>query len=223
MSFAQPFPNRSAAGIRLARVIQQRAMPTPSLVLALPRGGVPVAYEIARALHAPLDVMPVRKIGMRGNPELAIGAMAGRSVVREASPPTQMTTRAFEELISGQRAELRRRERTYRRGLPPLNLRGLSVLLVDDGLATGFTMLAAVREARRLGAATVVAAAPVTSGDAETLVSAEADELVTLYIAVDLSSVGEWYDDFEQVGDPEVCELLAGSAALQLPDPCKPQ
>jgi predicted phosphoribosyltransferase len=214
-SFAQPFPNRSAAGIQLARAIQQRAMPTPSLVLALPRGGVPVAYEVARTLHAPLDVMPVRKIGMPGNPEFAIGAMAGRTVVREANPATQVTTRVFEELVRKERAELRRRERTYRRGLPPLNLRGMSVLLVDDGLATGCTMLAAVREARRLKAAIVVAAAPVTSGNAEALVCAEADDVVTLHIAVDLSSVGEWYDDFEQVGDSEVCELLYGSGLAE--------
>jgi len=211
-SFAQPFPDRRAAGIQLAHAIRLRATPTPSLVLGLPRGGVPVAYEVARALHVPLDVMPVRKIGMPGNPEVAIGAIAGSTVVRDADPAAQMPTRVFEVLLRSERAELRRRERTYRRGLPPLKLQGMSVLLVDDGLATGCTMLAAVREARRLKATVVVAAAPIASDNAEALLRTEADTVITLDIAVNLSSVGEWYDDFEQVADSEVCELLAHSA-----------
>jgi putative phosphoribosyl transferase len=218
-SFAQPFSNRRVAGIQLARAIQRRAMPAPSLVLGLPRGGVPVAYEIARTLHVPLDVMPVRKVGMPGNPEVAIGAMAGRTVVRDAYPAAQVPTQVFAELMRSERAELRRRERTYRRGLPPLNLLGMSVLLVDDGLATGCTMLAAVREARRLKAAVVVAAAPIASDTAEALVRAEADAVITLDIAVNLGSIGDWYDDFEQVTDSEVHELLVGSRLAEDPAP----
>jgi predicted phosphoribosyltransferase len=164
-----------------------------------------------------LDVMPVRKIGMPGNPEVAIGAMAGKTIVREADPAAQIPTRVFEDLMRSERAELRRREQTYRRGLPSLNLRGMSVLLVDDGLATGYTMLAAVREARRLKAPVVVAAAPIASDSAEALVRAEANTVIALDIAVNLSSVGEWYDNFEQVADSEVCELLARSALTEAP------
>ena len=216
-SFAQPFPNRRAAGTQLARAIRQRSMPAPSLVLGLPRGGVPVAYEVARALHAPLDVMPVRKIAMPGNPEVAIGAIAGGTVVQDADPAAQIPARVFDDLLRSQRAELRRRERIYRRGLPPLNLRGMSVLLVDDGLATGCTMLAAIREARRLKAPVVVAAAPVASDSAEALVRAEADSVITLHSAAGLFSVGAWYEDFEQVADSEVCELLARFPPAEAP------
>jgi len=155
---------------------------------------------------------------MPGNPEVAIGAIAGSTVVRDTYPAAaQIPARVFEGLVRSQRAELRRREQTYRRGLPPLDLRGMSVLLVDDGLATGCTMLAAIREARRLQAAVVAADTPIASDSAEALVRAEADTMVTLDVAVDLSSVGEWYDDFEQVADSEVCELLAHSALAEAP------
>jgi len=176
-----------------------------------------VAYEVARALHAPLDVMPVRKIAMPGNPEVAIGAIAGGTVVQDADPAAQIPARVFDDLLRSQRAELRRRERIYRRGLPPLNLRGMSVLLVDDGLATGCTMLAAIREARRLKAPVVVAAAPVASDSAEALVRAEADSVITLHSAAGLFSVGAWYEDFEQVADSEVCELLARFPPAEAP------
>jgi len=161
--------------------------------------------------------MPVRKLGMPGNPEVAIGAIAGRTVVRDSDPAAQVPAWVFEELLRSQRAELRRRERAYRRGLPPLNLRGMSVLLVDDGLATGCTMLAAVREARRLKAAVVVAAAPIASDSAEALVRGEADSVITLRGAAGMFSVGAWYEDFEQVGDSEVCELLARFAPSEAP------
>ena len=170
-----------------------------------------MAYEIARALHVPLDVLPVRKIRMPDNPEFAIGAIAGGTVVRGADSAAQVATRAFEQLMRSERAELRRRERIYRRGLPPLDLQEQSVILVDDGLATGCTMLAAIREARRLKAAVVVVAAPIASDNAEALVRAEADTVVTLDIATNLFSVGDWYEDFEQVSDSAVLELLAGT------------
>jgi putative phosphoribosyl transferase len=208
-SFPQPFANRSAAGIQLARAVQQQTTRTPGLVLGLPRGGVPVAYEVVRVLGAPLDVMPVRKIGMPGNSELAIGAIAGRTVVRESNLSIYVSTHDFEELARRQRAELRRRERLYRAGLPPLSLKGMEVLLVDDGLATGCTMLAAIREARRLRADLVLVAAPVASDSADALVRAEADKTIILETSAELSSVGDWYDDFSQVEDSEVCELLA--------------
>ena len=205
----QPFANRTVAGIELARAVQQRVPRVPGLVLGLPRGGVPVAHEIARVLARPLDVMPVRKIGMPGNSEYAIGAIAGKTVVHESNLSTCVSTEVFAKLVRMKRAELCRRERMYRAGLPPLNLTGMEVLLVDDGLATGCTMLAAVREARRLNAELVLVAAPVASERAVELVRAEADGAIILEISADLLSVGTWYDDFSQVEDSQVCDLLA--------------
>jgi len=215
MPYARIFSDRSAAGTLLGRELERRALPQPLLVLGLPRGGVPVAYEVARVLKAPLDVMLVRKIGMPGQPELAIGAIAsGDVVVRE--PRIQWGSEhldAFERLAAQQRQELERRERIYRGGLAPLELRGKTVLLTDDGLATGSTMLAAVRAARRLGAAQIVVAAPVASPEAVQLTAGEADSVVILQTPAMLSSIGEWYENFEQLEDTEVCRLLELSRA----------
>ena len=207
------FENRTTAGAELGQVLRGRGLGTPDVVLGLPRGGIPVAYEIASVLGAPLDVMPVRKIAMPHNRELAIGAIAGETIVRMSDPTYEFPTARFTELARVQQRELRRREQIYRAGLPPLDLKSLDVLLVDDGLATGCTMLAAVREANRLGAARVLAATPVASDNGHALVRAEADEVITLRIEPHLSSVGAWYDDFDQVEDAEVCELLARSRA----------
>jgi len=205
------FPDRAAAGGALAaRMLQQHLTP-PVLVLALPRGGVPVAYEIARALEAPLDVMLVRKIGMPGQPELAIGAVAaGDIVVHERSIGQEFPAIAadFERIAAQERRELQRREQVYRAGLGPLVLQGRTVLLVDDGLATGSTMLAAVRATRAGGAARIVVAAPVASPQAAELVGAEADQLIILQIPAMLFAIGQWYECFEQLEDEEVCRLL---------------
>jgi putative phosphoribosyl transferase len=208
---ARVFPDRAAAGAALARAIQQRPLRQPVLVLALPRGGVPVAYEVARALDAPLDVMVVRKVGMPGQPELAIGAVAsGDIVVHERTIEQEIPgiAAAFERVAAQERHELLRRERVYRAGLAPLELKGRTVVLVDDGLATGSTMLAAVRAARAGGAAAIVVAAPVASPQAAQLLAAEADELVILQIPPMLFAIGEWYERFEQLEDAEVCQLL---------------
>jgi predicted phosphoribosyltransferase len=205
------FADRPTAGRELARAILERTMQPPFLVLALPRGGVPVAYEVARALHAPLDVMVVRKIGMPGQPEFAIGAIASGDVtVRDqgASMGYVEEDLRFGQLVRRARVELARRERVYRGDAPPLQMRGRTVILVDDGLATGATMLAAVRAARAGGAARVVAAAPVASDQAAGLVAREADEVILVEIPQFLSSIGQWYGDFEQVEDTEVCGLL---------------
>lgn len=203
------FADRTTAGIELGHAIHERGLGASGIVLGLPRGGVPVASEIAVALRAPLDVMAVRKIALPKNPEFAIGAIAGKTIVREPNPPFEVSTALFNELARRQRVELRRRERTYRPGRPPLNLKGLDVLLVDDGLATGCTMLAAVREANRLQASRVIVAAPVASDSGYALVRAEADEVIALRIEPHLSSVGAWYEDFRQVEDSEVCALLS--------------
>jgi putative phosphoribosyl transferase len=186
-------------------------------VLALPRGGVPVGYEVARALHAPLDVMLVRKISLPSEPELAIGALAsGGVVVREMGLAREIPDfeEMFDQGVERERPELVRREEAYRSGLAGLNLKGKTVILVDDGLATGSTMLAAIRTARQMGAARIIAAAPVASQDAVALVSAETDELVILKIPPALFSIGAWYEEFEQLEDAEVIRLLGLSRRL---------
>jgi putative phosphoribosyl transferase len=195
----------------LARVVENLRLQRPIRVLGLPRGGVPVAYQVALALRAPLDVMVVRKIGMPGQPELAIGAVGpGGIIVREPNStghPTALDTR-FERLAQRELAELDRRERAYRADLPPLDLRGQTVVLVDDGLATGATMVAAVRAARAAGAAFVVVAAPVASDEAAAVVRAEADQLAILQVPPLLFAIGAWYRNFEQVEDADVRRLL---------------
>jgi putative phosphoribosyl transferase len=173
-----------------------------------------VAVEVARALRAPLDVMLVRKIGMPGEPELALGAIAAGGVTVRQSvqlPGYGPDAQEFAALAERERGELGRRERLYRAGRPPLDLKGKTAILVDDGLATGATMLAAVRAARQAGAAAVVAAAPVASDESAALVGAECDAIVILGIPPSLRGVGEWYLDFGQVEDLEVCALLKDS------------
>jgi len=208
---ARVFADRAAAGAALAGEMQQRPLRAPVLVLALPRGGVPVAYEVARVLDAPLDVMLVRKVGMPGQPELAIGAVAsGDIVVRDPTIEQEVPgiAEAFDRIAAGERRELLRREQVYRAGLEPLALEGKTVVLVDDGLATGSTMLAAVRAARAGRAATIVVAAPVASPQAVDLLAPEADAIVILQIPALLFAIGEWYERFEQLEDDEVCRLL---------------
>ena len=205
------FADRAAAGAALAREIQQRRLAPPVLVLALPRGGVPVASEVAAALDAPLDVMLVRKVGMPGQPELAIGAVAAGDIVvhdRTIEREIPGIAEAFERIAAEERRELLRREQVYRAGLPPLVLTGKTVVLVDDGLATGSTMLAAVRAARAGGAAAIVVASPVAAPQAAQLLAAEADQLVILQTPAMLFAIGEWYERFEQLEDDEVCRLL---------------
>ncbi|MBW4051770.1 MAG: phosphoribosyltransferase [Proteobacteria bacterium] len=205
------FADRMAAGIALGRELQRRLLPAPLIVLGLPRGGVPVAYEVARILEAPLDVMLVRKIGLPGQPELAMGAVASGGIVvhevgiENAFPDLAL---AFDTLVAQQRAELERRERIYRRGSSPLELTGKTAILVDDGVATGSTMLAALRAARKARAGSIVAAAPVASSEAARLLQAEADATVILETPPALFAIGQWYRDFAQLDDAEVCRLL---------------
>jgi putative phosphoribosyl transferase len=208
---ARVFADRAAAGVALAREVQRRKLQAPVLVLALPRGGVPVAHEIARVLRAPLDVMLVRKVGMPGQPELAIGAVASGEVVVHDRGIEQIfpgIAESFDRILAEERRELLRREAVYRAGLAPLVLKGKTVVLVDDGLATGCTMLAAVRAVRAGGADAIVVAAPVASPQAARLIGAEADQLVILQTPAMLFAIGEWYERFEQLEDEEVCRVL---------------
>lgn len=215
ISAPRVFANRAAAGAELARALKGRSLKPPLTVLGLPRGGVAVAAPVAKALNAPLDVIIVRKVGMPGQPELAIGATAAPNfVVREPRLADELPEygdlhdEAFERAASEQRRELDRREQLYRAGLPPLNLAGRTAILVDDGLATGSTMLAAIRAARAAWAARIVAAAPVASPEAAALVAREADEVVILETPL-LFAISQWYGEFEQLDDGEVCRLLA--------------
>jgi putative phosphoribosyl transferase len=210
-----PFANRRAAGAALAAAVADLDLDPPLVVLGLPRGGVPVAHEVAKVLRAPLDVLLVRKIGMPGHPELAIGAIASGGIeVREPSGETYLGSfdTTFGQLVESARRELLRRERAYRDHLPPLDLSGRTAVLVDDGLATGCTMLAAVRAARRAHARRVVVAAPVASPEAEALLASEADDVVILRTPRWLRAIGEWYDDFHQLQDADVRALPSPAA-----------
>jgi putative phosphoribosyl transferase len=205
------FTDRRSAGVALAAALHAARLRPPLIVLALPRGGVPVAYEVARLLNAPLDVLPVRKIGMPDQPELAIGAIAaGGIVVRDPVFTAQLAAAGvdFEQLVGSERAELSRRERIYRGDAAPLELSGRVVILVDDGMATGLTMLAALHAARQANAARIVVAVPVASHEGCALLAGETDDLVALITPEHLRSVGEWFERFEQVEDVEVLDLL---------------
>jgi predicted phosphoribosyltransferase len=211
-SMNAPFPNRSAAGRLLAEKLCAHAAVPGVLVLALPRGGVPVAAEVAEALHVPLDVFVVRKLGLPAQPELAMGAIAAGGVlvlnpgVVEAG---RLPREVVEAVAAHEQLELERRERAYREGLPPLDVRGKLVLLVDDGIATGSTMLAAAMALDRMGAGRVVLVAPVVARDTLEAMLAADREVVCLLSPVDFLSVGQWYEDFDQTTDEEVREILA--------------
>lgn len=214
------FTDRATAGIALGQELRKQLFAPPLIVLALPRGGVAVAYEVARILGAPLDVMLVRKIGLPGQPELAMGAIAsGGIVVHDAGIEKAFPdlARSFDSVVAEQRAELERRERIYRRGLGPLELEGKTAILVDDGLATGSTMLAALRAVRQAGARATVVAAPVASSQAAALVRAEASAIVILQTPPALFAIGQWYRSFEQLDDAEVCRLLEQSRGEAVP------
>ncbi len=211
------FPDRREAGRRLADALASRRWSGPLVVLGLPRGGVPVACEVARRLAAPLDVIVVRKVGLPGQEEFAIGAIAsGGIVVQEPGVERYlagMNTR-FGMLVARQQRELERRERAYRGERPPPALAGRTAVLVDDGLATGTTMLAAIRAARQVGAAQVIVAAPVGSTAARERVAREADEVILLSEPAGFMAVGQFYERFEQVEDEEVIRLLARATGV---------
>ncbi len=213
------FVDRRDAGRRLASLLADLAAERP-VVVALPRGGVPVALEVARALRAPLDILAVRKIGAPGNPELGVGAIAeDGSVVldQDLAARVGMTQRLLDETLAAESAELRRRVEAYRDGRAAIDVRGRTVIVVDDGLATGLTDLAAVRALRGRGATRIVVAVPVGSPQAVELVGNEADAVVCHTTPEDFRGVGRWYDDFRAVSDAEVLAGLA--SAMPAPGP----
>jgi predicted phosphoribosyltransferase len=209
------FFNRTEAGQFLAENLNTYANREDVLVLALPRGGVPVAAEVAKRLKAPLDVFVVRKLGLPGHPELAMGAIApggvrvfnGEVVNALRIPDEVIDTVSAEEL-----AELQRREKVYRAGLPPLDVEGKTIIVVDDGIATGSTMLAAVSALRQLNAARIIIAAPVIAGSTYYEIRRAADDVAAVIVPESFSAVGQWYEDFTQTSDKEVRELLAQAA-----------
>lgn len=209
------FRDRSDAGRRLAACLKGYAGRADVLVLALPRGGVPVAFEVAETLGAPLDIFLVRKLGVPGQEELAMGAIASggvRFTNRGVVDYLRIPAEVIERVAAEEQKELERRERAYRGGRPGADVRGRAVILVDDGLATGSTMRAAVSALRGQQPARIVAAAPVSSRQACDELSAEVDEVVCALTPEPFRGVGEWYEDFSQTTDEEVRELLARAA-----------
>ncbi|WP_405203320.1 phosphoribosyltransferase family protein [[Kitasatospora] papulosa] len=209
------FTDRTDAGRRLSVALRHLGRRDP-VVLGLPRGGVPVAYEVAQALGAPLDVIVVRKLGVPYHPELGFGAI-GEGGVRVISEEIVRRTGVGEkDLVAVERAEaaeLVRRAHAYREGRPRLPLEGRAVVVVDDGVATGATARAACQVVRAQGAAYVVLAVPVAPPDAAARLREDADEVVCLSAPVLFSAVGEWYRDFSQTSDEEVVALLARASA----------
>ena len=212
------YADRADAGRALASALAHLRAEPDVIVLGLPRGGVPVAWEVAHALDLPLDVLVVRKLGLPQQPELAMGAIAsGGALVVNDEVVRYLGGRAdaFEAVRAREQVELERRERDYRGTRPALDVKGRTAVLVDDGLATGATMEAAVLALRSLGAKEIVVAVPVASQEARERIEAVADEVVCLSMPPFFSAVGQWYADFGQTEDAEVRDLLARASVAK--------
>ncbi len=214
------FQDRRDAGQALGRALASYAGRPDTIVLALPRGGVPVGFEVARALDAPLDVFVVRKLGFPGNDEYAMGAIAsgGARVIDEALlRQTGIFPAVVERVVEQEERELRRRERAYRDDLPPVELAGRTAILVDDGLATGSSMRAAVMAVRQRGARRIVVAVPVGPADTVRELARLADDVVCVAMPEPFLAVGRFYERFDQTSDQEVLDLLRRSHPGALP------
>jgi putative phosphoribosyl transferase len=212
-----PFRNRVHAGELLAQALRDYAGRSDVIVLALPRGGVPVAFEVAVALKAPLDLMLVRKLGTPGQEELAMGAIATGGV-RVMNDDVVQTLRISDDVIQAvarrEQNELERRQRTYRGNRPPPQLRNQCVILIDDGIATGATIRSAVKAVRAQGPARIVVAAPMAPVETVDVLRREADEVVCLATPEPFTAIGCWYQEFPQTSDDEVRDLLARAGKL---------
>ena len=205
------FANRTEAGQQLALRLRKYANRVDVIVLGAPRGGVPVAFEVATQLRVPLDVFVLRKLGVPGREEFAFGAIASggvRIVDRDTVEGLGITGLDIERVTRAEEKELERRERAYRGGRPPLDVNGLTVILVDDGIATGSSMRAATRALRQMKPARIVIAVPVAPRSTCNRLQFEADELVCLEMPEPFYGVGQFYDDFSQVSDEEVKDLV---------------
>lgn len=212
----QGFANRVEAGKMLARALSGYIGRSDILVLALPRGGVPVAYEVARKLSAPLDLWLVRKLGVPGREELALGALAGKNIRvlnDDIIDLLHIDQSVIDAVIGREQAELGRRNRLYRQDRPPPDIKGKTTIIIDDGLATGATMRAAIVSLRQADAAQIIAAVPVGAVSTCRKIEQEVDELVCLHTPEPFYGVGQWYIDFSQTSDEEVLALLASAAA----------
>jgi putative phosphoribosyl transferase len=210
------FRNRIEAGQKLAARLRHHGGGRDVLVLGLPRGGVIVAAEVAAALGVPLDVLTIRKLGVPGHEELAMGAIGPegiRVVNEEIVRDLVLSWHDVEQVAAVEKVEQRRRERLFRGDRPPLDLKGRTVILVDDGLATGATMRAAVSAARALHAARVIVAVPVAAASSLPHVQRGADEVVCVLTGEPFLAVGYWYEQFDQTSDEEVQAALEGAAA----------
>ena len=218
--YARPFRDRRHAGEVLAERLSAYADRADVIVLALPRGGVPVAFEVASTLHVPLDVFVVRKLGVPGHEELAMGAIASGGVrvlnddvIRSLNLPQAAIERAAES----QSQELARREMLYRDGRPFPELQGRIVVLVDDGLATGSSMRAAVQALRQHRPARTIVAVPVAAAETCSALQTEVDEVICALTPAPFYAVGQWYEEFSQTSDDEVRDLLRSSARGVVP------
>ncbi len=205
------FPNREVAGAQLAVELQEKVQLASPFVLALPRGGVPVAIEVARQLRAPMDVFVVRKVGVPHSPELGMGAVAeGGTVVADDRVRRMLgiSEEVFEHVAALEREEVERRVRRYRRGRDLIDFSGRDVVVVDDGLATGVTAEAALRALQERGVRRLVLAAPVCATETAHKLGQLADSVVCLLTPEKFRAVGLWYDRFDQLSDREVIEML---------------
>ena len=214
----KPFFNRTEAGKFLAENLSAYVDRNDVLVLALPRGGVPVGVEVAKRLKAPLDVFVVRKLGLPDHLDLAMGAIATggvRVTNRDVVEGWQIPEMVIDAVAAQEQEELARRERGYRGDLPPHEVKGKTVILVDDGIATGSTILAAVAGLRQLEAGRIVVAAPVIAGSSYYRARRAADDVAAVIVPEEFYSIGQWYEDFSLITDDDVHELLARAKLVQ--------
>jgi predicted phosphoribosyltransferase len=219
---AQPFPNRRAAGQFLAEKLSQFAGRSDVVILALPRGGVPVAYEVAKSLRAPLDVFVVRKLGVPGQEELAMGAISSggvRDVNEDVVRVLKIPRHVIDSVAKKEGLELHRREVEYRDGRPAVDVRGRIAILVDDGLATGSSMRVAAMALKKKDPAKIVVAVPVAPRETCQELESLVDQVVCAATPEKFRSVGEWYEDFSQTTDEEVRDLLQRSALFASSQP----
>jgi putative phosphoribosyl transferase len=209
------FHDRRQAGIELARQVAATIRDPDAVVLALPRGGVPVALEVAQALGVPLDCMVVRKIGVPEHRELAIGAIASEGLEvldHDLIGALGLSREEVDDVRAIELAEVERRRDLYRGNRPPLSVSGKTIVLVDDGMATGSTMLAAIQALRTLNPRRIAVAVPVSSSQAARLVREKADDLICLSIPPWFHAVSQWYEEFPQVSDETVRQMLGAQA-----------
>lgn len=213
----QRFRNRTQAGKLLAAQLTEYANRADVLVLGLPRGGVPVAYEVAKELDAPLDVCLVRKLGVPGHKELAMGAIAtgGVRVINENVVDwLRISPETINQVAAIEMRELDRRSHTYRGNSPLLKVKNHTIILVDDGIATGATIRAAIATLKKQQPGKLVVAVPVAAASTCEELQAEVDQVVCVMMPEDLCAIGIWYEDFQQTTDAEVCELLTRQKLL---------